>query len=108
MSTRRPRLPGALRRALPLVAVGVGVAAGLVWLRCLYLVLESRPAADPVVDPHGYGLIAGSVLSLPAALVTAVAVPLVFPVRHRVRVAWVTTPILLVGTVSVWAAFLTA
>jgi hypothetical protein len=93
---------------MPLVAGGVGGAAGLVWLRCIYLVVTSRFVTDPAFDPHGYGLIAGSVLSLPAALVTAMAVPFAFPVRHRVRVARITTPILLMGTASVWAVFLTA
>ncbi|WP_280304547.1 hypothetical protein [Nocardia abscessus] len=108
MSTHRPSRPAAFRRVVTLVAGGVAAGAGLLWLRCIYLVVAFRLVTDPASDPHGYGLIAGTVLSVPAALVTAVAVPFAFPARHRVRVARVTTPVLLVITTLLWAAFLTA
>ncbi|MCC3331012.1 hypothetical protein [Nocardia abscessus] len=108
MSTHRPSRPAALRRVVTLVAGAVAAGAGLLWLRCIYLVVAFRLVTDPAFDPHGYGLIAGTVLSVPAALVTAVAVAFAFPARHRVRVARITTPVLLVITTLLWAAFLTA
>lgn len=86
----------------------LGAVAALVWLRCIYLVLASRAVADPAFDPHGYGLIAGAVLSVPAALVTAVAVPFVFSARYRSRVARIIVPLLLVITAALWIAFATA
>ncbi|MEU4412831.1 hypothetical protein AB0G00_27420 [Nocardia salmonicida] len=98
----------ALRWVVPLAAGAVGAVAGLVWLRCVYLVLAFRLVADPGFDPHGYGLVAGTVLSVPAALVTAVAVPFVFARHQRARVARITTPVLIAVTALLWAAFLTA
>jgi len=86
----------------------VGAAAGLLWFRCLYLVFGSRFASDLLFDPSGYALIGGTVLSVPAALVTAVAVPFAFPAHHRARVVRAVTPVLLLITASVWVAFITS
>ncbi|MGW0638215.1 hypothetical protein [Nocardia salmonicida] len=100
--------PSAVRWVVPLVAGAVGAAAGLVWLRCVYVVLAFRLVNDPGFDPHGYGLVAGTVLSVPAAVVTAVAVPFVFARNRRARVARITTPVLIAITALLWAVFLTA
>ncbi|WP_280421244.1 hypothetical protein [Nocardia carnea] len=108
MTTYRTTRKALSRWVVPVVAGGVGIAAGSVWLRCIYLVLAFRLVSDPAYDPHGYGLIGGFVFSVPAALVTAVAVPFAFPARHRVRVARITTPVLFVITALLWVAFLTA
>lgn len=100
--------PSALRWVVRLMAGAVGAAAGLVWLRCIYVVLAFRLVTDPGFDPHGYGLVAGTVLSVPAALVTAVAVPFVVARHQRARVARITTPVLIAITALLWAAFITA
>ncbi|GAB2665104.1 hypothetical protein GCM10027088_49850 [Nocardia goodfellowii] len=84
------------------------MVAGLVWLRCVYLVLAFRIVTDPAFDPHGYGLIGGAVLSVPSALVLAISVPFVFAAHHRARIARITTPVLLVSTALLWVAFVTA
>ncbi|MGW0248588.1 hypothetical protein ACWDYH_18335 [Nocardia goodfellowii] len=91
-----------------LVAGVSAVVAGLVWLRCIYLVLAFRIVTDPAFDPHGYGLIGGAVLSVPSALVLAVSVPFVFAAPHRARIARITTPVFLVITALLWVAFITA
>ncbi|WP_410876019.1 hypothetical protein [Nocardia sp. A7] len=101
-------LLAALVTAAPLAAGAVGAVAGVIWLRCVYVVLAFRLVTDPAFDPHGYGLIVATVLSVPAALVTAVTVPFAFPRNHRARVARITTPVLLVSTILLWAAFFTA
>lgn len=108
MSARASSQTSALRRVFPVLAGAVGAVAACVLLRCVYLVLGFRLARDPAFDPHGYGLIAGTVLSVPAAVVTAIAVPFAFPTRHRARVARITTPATLVITAALWVAFLTA
>ncbi|UGT61606.1 hypothetical protein [Nocardia asteroides] len=58
-----------------IVAGIIAALSGAFWLLCGYRVLESRFATDPAVDPHGYALIFGAVLSLPAGLVCALALP---------------------------------
>lgn len=89
-------------------AGGAGIAAGLIWLRCVYLVFGFRLVSDPLFDPSGYGLIGGTVISVPAAVVTAAAVPFAFPAPHRRQAVRVVTPVLAVVTASLWGAFLTA
>ncbi|MBF6352060.1 MULTISPECIES: hypothetical protein [Nocardia] len=108
MTTRPPPRPAVFRWTHRPAAAGVGAAAGLLWLRCLYLVFVSRFASDPLFDPSGYALIGGTILSVPAALITAVAVPFAFPAHHRARVVQVMTPVLLLITASAWIAFVTA
>ncbi|MBF6340934.1 hypothetical protein IU450_34345 [Nocardia abscessus] len=49
------------------------------------MTLSSRFSTDPGYDPHGYGLIFGTVLAIPAGLLTALASPFVFPAGGRTR-----------------------
>lgn len=58
-----------------IVAGIIAAVSGAFWLLCGYRVLESRLATDPAVDPHGYALIFGTVLALPAGLICALALP---------------------------------
>jgi uncharacterized membrane-anchored protein len=68
------------------VAAGVlSAAAGGLWLWCAVTVLNSRLATDPATDPHGYGLIFGTFLAIPAGLAWVLALPFAFPQRHRTR-----------------------
>lgn len=108
MSPRSGPQTSALRGVFAVLAGAIGAVGTCVLLRCIYLVLGFRLANDPAFDPHGYGLIAGTVLSVPAAVVAALAVPFAFPTGHRARVARITTPALLVITAALWVAFLTA
>ncbi|MCP2280922.1 hypothetical protein [Nocardia amikacinitolerans] len=97
-----------LRRAAAIGAGGVAVAAGLLWALCVVMVLESRLSSDTADDPHGYGLIFGTVLAIPAATVTAAALPWAVPRRRRARVARLTTSMLLVSIVILLVALFTA
>ncbi|MEU8900657.1 hypothetical protein [Nocardia sp. NPDC048505] len=99
-STRRD-----YRRVLTLifriVAGLVCAAAALLWLLCVAGVLSSRLSSDPADDPHGYRLIFGTMLSLPAALVTGLTLPVALP--HR-RITVVANAVLLLGTAAALAA----
>ncbi|MEU4311991.1 hypothetical protein [Nocardia sp. NPDC024068] len=104
MSTERYRVPAArIGRA---GATVVATAAAMLWLRCCFLVLQFRLSDDPAADPHGYGLIAGTILSVPAATVIMVCAPFAFPPHLRARVFRIVTPILLVTTVLLFVLFL--
>ncbi|MFD3706102.1 hypothetical protein ACFWUP_23430 [Nocardia sp. NPDC058658] len=77
----------------------VAGGAGLFWLRCMYIVLRSRLSTDPLTDPHGYELLASTVLALPAAIVLAIAVPFVVePGARRARLAKIAATLLVVLT----------
>ncbi|MEV0063136.1 hypothetical protein [Nocardia sp. NPDC050718] len=108
MGTRRAP---STRWRLPIaVAAGAIVAvAGLILLRCVYIALRSRLSTDPLTDPHGYELIAGTVLAFPAAAVVAVAAPFVVaPGPGRTRLAKTVTILLVVLTPLPLIALLTA
>jgi hypothetical protein len=106
----RPKAPGT-RWRIP-VAVSaflIACAAGLFWLRCVYIVLHSRLSTDPLTDPHGYELFIGTVLALPAAAVVAVAAPFVVaPGSGRIRLAKIVAALLIVLTALPVIALLTA
>ncbi|MFD4429475.1 hypothetical protein [Nocardia sp. NPDC058497] len=91
------------------VVVGaLGVLAGLVWLRCVVTVFESRLSADPSVDPHGYGLIFGTVFALPSAVVTVTKLPRAFPPHYRVNAMRLTALLVLPVTAAAIVALFTA
>lgn len=72
------------------VAAIVSAAAGGLWLMCLYTVARAMFSTDPAADPHGYGLVFGTVLAIVAGVVFAVVLPLAFAAERRRRVARVT------------------
>ncbi|GEM30871.1 hypothetical protein NN3_18780 [Nocardia neocaledoniensis NBRC 108232] len=97
------------RLGVAVVAGVVAAAAGLFWLSCAYLVARSRWSSDPLADPHGYGLIFGSVCALPAAAIIAVTVPLVLPPgRNRVRLVGILIPLVLLVSGLLLVALVTA
>lgn len=98
----------AWRVAGRIVAGLVGVLAGAVFAWCAVAVLRSRFSADLQVDPHGYVLIFGTILSIPAGLITAVALPWAFARRHRRLAYGITVPVVLVLCALLVAALLTA
>ncbi len=67
------------------VAGLLGSTAALLWLMCLYLVARSGLSSDPGIDPHGYGLMFGTVVGLIAGLLSAVSLPGALPVDRRRR-----------------------
>ncbi|WP_280399568.1 hypothetical protein [Nocardia carnea] len=103
-NTRQPMLPVVFRA----VAGAVGVAAGLLWLCCLWIALPFYLSSDPATDPHGYGLMFGTVFSLPTGLAAALAVPFAVPARHRRRVTRILIPVLVLVTAALWVAFVAA
>ncbi|MET9213527.1 MULTISPECIES: hypothetical protein [unclassified Nocardia] len=102
--------PGTWWRLAIAASAGVIVAvAGLILLQCVYIALRSRLSTDPLADPHGYELIAGTVLAFPAAAVVAVAAPLlVAPGPGRARLTKTVTILLVVLTPLPLIALLTA
>ncbi|WP_280490961.1 hypothetical protein [Nocardia asiatica] len=93
---------------MSIVSAGVGLVAGLFWLWCVVIVLDSRLSTDPVEDPHGYKLIFGTVSSLPAAITTAITLPFAFPRERRAHATQVATAILLLTTIGLFVALFTA
>ncbi|MGI5217743.1 hypothetical protein [Nocardia sp. CA-290969] len=101
MSTER----SALSVAVQVIAGVLGAAAGLLWLGCVGIALPFHLGSDPAADPHGYGLILGTVFSLPTGLVAALAAPFSFPAGHRWWSAGIVIPVLVV-TAVLWVAFI--
>lgn len=79
--------------ALRLTGGALAALTGAAWLWCVVRALTSRFASvqsmDPdsvAFDPHGFGLIAGTLFAVPLGLLCALTLPLAFP---RVRRAGV-------------------
>lgn len=90
---------GGSSRSRPYALLSGYCPCGL-WLRCVYLVADSRFSSDPLTDPHGYGLIFGTVLGIVAGSVAAVVVPRAFPRQHRHLVRRVATLVFLAASIS--------
>ncbi|OHV05323.1 hypothetical protein [Mycobacterium talmoniae] len=98
--------PGVL--AVRIVTGVVGGAAALLWLLLAFAVLSSRFDTNPAGDPHGYVLLFGTLMSVPVGAVCAATLPFAFP-RQRWPLGFaVVVPAFVVGTVLLFAAFLTA
>ncbi|WP_280257792.1 hypothetical protein [Nocardia wallacei] len=96
----RARIGGWWEFAVTAVCAVVGILSVGLWLRCVYLVADSRFSSDPLTDPHGYGLIFGTVLGIVAGSVAAVVVPRAFPRQHRHLVRRVATLVFLAASIS--------
>jgi uncharacterized membrane protein SpoIIM required for sporulation len=90
-----------------IVAGVVSLAAGGLWLLCAISVLRSRFATDPAVDPHGYMLIFGTFLAVPAGLVCALALSFAVVDRARARVVRIAMPSFVIASVLLVVALLT-
>ncbi|MEV6280640.1 hypothetical protein [Nocardia sp. NPDC051832] len=88
---------------LALVAGIPGVAAAAFWLLCVDVVLRSRLSDDPASDPHGYALMFGTVLSVPAAILAVAGLTFAVPPRVRVLVLSIAAPVFLGGSVLLFA-----
>lgn len=101
--------------ALRLICGAVAALTGAAWLWCVVTALTSRFASveasmDPdsiAFDPHGFGLITGTLFAVPLGLLCALTLPLAFPrsrcagVRRRAMAAFaVLTLALLVAVFS--------
>lgn len=69
------------------VAGLLGSTAGVLWLLCMYLVARSGFSADSGIDPHGYGLMFGTVVGVITGALCAVVLPAAFPASRRRTVA---------------------
>jgi hypothetical protein len=80
--------------ALRLTGGALAALTGSAWLWCVVTALISRFASveasmDPdsvAFDPHGFGLIAGTLFAVPLGLLCALTLPLAFPRVRRVGV----------------------
>ncbi|WP_330230485.1 hypothetical protein OHA40_31710 [Nocardia sp. NBC_00508] len=91
-----------------IVAGVVGAAAGALWSMCAYVALSSRFSADPARDPHGYGLISGTMLAVFAGVVCALTLPCAFPRKGRRRAIRIATPACVITSMLLLAALFTA
>ncbi|MBB2992005.1 hypothetical protein FHR72_003501 [Mycolicibacterium iranicum] len=57
-----------------------------IWVYALFLVAGSYLADDPAHDPHGYGLMIGSVFLILGGAASTLVVPYAFTQRRRGRV----------------------
>jgi len=69
--------------AIRLLAAGFGLAITLMWLFLIAMVADTRFDTNPANDPHGYGLIFGSIISVPLGFVAALIIPLALPRGRR-------------------------
>lgn len=99
--------PGTMQVALRVIAGLIGVAALVVFVAAVWLVLGSR-LGPPQRDMHGYGLIIGTVLAIPAGLLAAVVLPLAFRGRRRVIAYRVSAIALLASIVGLVVSLVTA
>ncbi|NYD54827.1 hypothetical protein [Microbacterium pseudoresistens] len=81
---------GAPRSELALRIVGgaLSLLVGIPFLLLVFVALRGR-FAGASADPHGYGMIFGTLLAAVVGLVLALVLPLVFPRGRRIRaLAW--------------------
>lgn len=88
------------------IAGVVSTGAGALWLSCVFLVLSSRFSAAG--DPHGYGLIFGTLLAVVTGLLFALALPFTFPRQRRPRIERIAMATYAVTTVLLFAAWFSA
>lgn len=71
--------------AVRIIGGVLGGAAGVIYLLCVFMAVSSRLSTDIVSDPHGYGLIFGTIGGMVFGFVCALVLPLAFPQRRRAR-----------------------
>ena len=99
--------PGAASVVLRVIAGLIGAAALVVFVAAVWLVLGSR-LGPPERNMHGYGLIVGTALAIPAGLLAAAVLPLVFRGRRRVIAYRVSAIALVVSIVGLVVSLVTA
>jgi hypothetical protein len=100
---------GSRARTIMRALVGVlGGVASLVWLFLAFVVLDSRFSTDPAGDPHGYGLMFGSVMALVVGLAVTVVLPFAFVPSRRARATRIAMATYAVVSALLLAAWFTA
>lgn len=98
--------------ALRLTGGALAALTGAAWLWCVVTALTSRFASieasmDPdsvAFDPHGFGLIAGTLFAVPLGLLCALTLPLAFPRVRRAGVLRLTVAAFAVLTAALLVA----
>lgn len=85
----------------------VGGASLVLFLAAVWLTIGSR-FGPPERDMHGYGLIVGTALSIPAGLLASAVLPLAFRGRRRTIAYRVGAAVVLLWVVVVLVSALTA
>lgn len=106
-SSEQQPSPRAVSVVLRVIAGLIGAAALVVFVAAMWLVLGSR-LGPPERDMHGYGLVIGTALAIPAGLLAAVVLPLVFRGRRRVIAYRVSAIALVVSIVGLVVSLVTA
>ncbi|TSD53788.1 hypothetical protein [Aeromicrobium piscarium] len=108
MSSRRK--PGAHRGVRVALRVLAGVAAGVCGLAFAvlsWLVLSSL-FGPPSRDPHGYAIIFGTILAIPAGVLTTALAPFAFSPDRRAIVSRISTIAFLIITAALLLIWFTA
>lgn len=88
------------------LAAVMGSAVTVIWLLMVFIVVS--PIFNPNRDPHGYALIAGSLLAVPLAVFAAITLPFALPKSRRRRGFTITVPIFAIGTALLFAVWFAA
>jgi hypothetical protein len=90
------------------VACIVSTVAGGLWPFMAFTAVSSRFTTNPAHDPHGFGLMFGTMLAVVIGLVVVVALPFAFPSERRARVGRISMATYLVSSALLFAALFTA
>lgn len=80
-----PPATSAVEIVVRIVGGTIGVGACGLWLLLSLVVLGSLYSSDPASDPHGYGVIFGTLVGVPCGIVGAAVLPLALPQRLWAR-----------------------
>ncbi len=98
--------PGVETTGMKVVRILAGVIGGLAtagWALMLVTPIASLLDTDPRSDPHGYAMVFGTVLSIPAGVIAAAIVPFALPQRWWTRGFAVTFAVFAVGEAALFA-----
>ncbi|BBX34764.1 hypothetical protein MMAG44476_31852 [Mycolicibacterium mageritense DSM 44476 = CIP 104973] len=87
--------------AIRIVAGVFASACATAYLFTVGMVLDSRFNPNSG-DVHGYGIVFGSILSIPIGLVLSLLVPLIFPRRLWLRAFLVSVPVYTLLTIALF------
>lgn len=80
------------------ISAVMGGTVSVLWLLMAFIAGSSLFASGPAEDPHGYGLMFGSLLAVPLAIFAATVLPFALPPGQRRRGFAVTIPVFAIGT----------
>lgn len=102
-----PQRPITLELVGRIIFGGLAIVLGAVFVVVAQVVVRSR-FGPPMSDPHGYGLIFGSIIGIPVAFAAALIAPLAFPRPLRLAVLAVSMSVFVLCTAALLGMLFTA